>query len=211
MTPPVLLPLPPAAKARAPTSSRKRTKSSFAAEPWNGEADLAARSRLLAQDPLAALSVHDDLRHWQGNPDLAGLRDEKELARLGEDERASWTKLWAEVAALRQKARASYTETEHKGQLSPKEREKSYPTQMAAGRAYVIDLASKQFDTFLRLEDEKGKVLSENDDISKDNQDSRVFFNPPATGSYRIVATSFEQRGTGAFTLTIREFAAKRK
>ena len=34
----------------------------------------------------------------------------------------------------------------------------------------------------------------------------------PEEGSvYRIIATSFEQRGAGAYTLVIREFAAKQR
>ena len=81
---------------------------------------------------------------------------------------------------------------------------------MTRGKTYVIDMTSAQFDTFLRLEDEQGKVLAENDDISEDNLNSRIVFTAPAAGSYRIVATAFEQRGTGAYTLTIREFAARK-
>jgi len=37
----------------------------------------------------------------------------------------------------------------------------------------------------------------------------RIIFNPPAAGTYRILATSFAQRGTGAYTLTIRELKGK--
>jgi serine protease Do len=80
---------------------------------------------------------------------------------------------------------------------------------MSAGRTYVIDLESAQFDAYLRLEDPKGKVLAENDDISPDNQNSRIVFTAPADGTYRLVATSFQQRGTGSYTLTIRVLAGK--
>ncbi len=56
------------------------------------------------------------------------------------------------------------------------------------------------------MEDPKGKVLAENDDVSKDNLNSHILFTPTADGTYRIIATAFEQRGIGAYTLTIREF-----
>jgi hypothetical protein len=44
------------------------------------------------------------LRHWQANPDLAGVRDAAALAKLPEAERAAWTRLWADVQALLAKA-----------------------------------------------------------------------------------------------------------
>jgi hypothetical protein len=44
------------------------------------------------------------LRHWQKDPDLAGLRDAAALARLPAGEQTEFRKLWAEVAALLAKA-----------------------------------------------------------------------------------------------------------
>jgi predicted N-formylglutamate amidohydrolase len=82
---------------------------------------------------------------------------------------------------------------------------------LTAGKTYVIDLQRPQFDTFLRLETVQGRVLAENDDISKDNRNSRIIFRPQETASYRIVATSFQQRGVGSYTLTIREFTEIKK
>ncbi len=61
----------------------------------------------------------------------------------------------------------------------------------------------------MKLEDPHGKLLAENDDISPDNQNSRLIFNAPRDGSYRIVATSFEQAGRGPYLLTIREFGPR--
>jgi hypothetical protein len=109
------------------------------------------------------------------------------------------------------RARARYAETEHKGRLGPKEREKSYPTPMRAGKTYEIDLASDDFSTRLRLEDDQGKVVAENDGISKDNPNSRLVFTSPGDGSYRIVVASRRATGMGAYTLTIREFTANTK
>jgi len=117
----------------------------------------------------------------------------------------------ADLQSRMKKARASYIETEHQGQLGPKEREKSYPTQMTAGKTYEIDLSSEFFHTRLRLEDDKGKVVAANDGISKDDSNSRLVFTPPADGSYRIVAGARVAGRTGPYTLHIRELPAKKK
>ena len=53
--------------------------------------------------------------------------------------------------------------------------------------------------------------MAENDDISPTNLNSRVFFTPRIDGSYRIVATSFQQGGTGVYTIIVREFATEKK
>jgi hypothetical protein len=44
------------------------------------------------------------LRHWQSDPDLAGVRDAPALASLPEAERGEWQRLWADVQALLDKA-----------------------------------------------------------------------------------------------------------
>jgi hypothetical protein len=48
--------------------------------------------------------VAKTLNHWKNDTDLAGVRDEKELARLPEDERKVWQALWAEVDSLLHRA-----------------------------------------------------------------------------------------------------------
>ena len=40
------------------------------------------------------------LKHWMECNDLVGIRDEKELAKLPEDERKEWQIIWANVDAL---------------------------------------------------------------------------------------------------------------
>ena len=45
-----------------------------------------------------------NLRHWQRDPDLAGLRDPAALAELPEAEREGWRQLWADVGALLKRA-----------------------------------------------------------------------------------------------------------
>jgi eukaryotic-like serine/threonine-protein kinase len=44
------------------------------------------------------------LRHWQADPDFAGVRGPAALGKLPEKERAAWARLWADVQALLEKA-----------------------------------------------------------------------------------------------------------
>jgi Flp pilus assembly protein TadD len=69
-------------------------------------ADLAAWTDAVDKAPPQGRPVvRDTLRHWQKDPDLAGLRDPGALARLPEAERQACRKLWADVEALLRKAR----------------------------------------------------------------------------------------------------------
>jgi serine/threonine-protein kinase len=63
-------------------------------------ADLAARARLITPDHPQREAARQSLRNWQGNANLASVRDEPALAALPPTERAEWTTLWADVANL---------------------------------------------------------------------------------------------------------------
>jgi hypothetical protein len=68
-------------------------------------ADLGAWAQVLDKAPAKARPVvRRTLAHWRADADLAGVRDKAELARLPEAERAAWRGLWADVAAMRQRA-----------------------------------------------------------------------------------------------------------
>jgi hypothetical protein len=54
--------------------------------------------------PEAKALVSQKLQHWKADADLAGIRDDAELAKLPESERAAFRKLWADVDALLKKA-----------------------------------------------------------------------------------------------------------
>jgi serine/threonine-protein kinase len=70
-------------------------------------ADLAAWAGVVDKAPAKARpEVQQALRHWQGDPDLAGLRDPAALARLPAGERQACQKLWADIDALLRRARA---------------------------------------------------------------------------------------------------------
>ena len=47
--------------------------------------------------PQARQAVQQTLAHWKTDTDLAGIRDDAELARLPEAERAACKRLWKDV------------------------------------------------------------------------------------------------------------------
>ncbi len=51
--------------------------------------------------------VAPTLQHWKEDTDLAGIHDEKELAKLPEDERAAFKRLWNDVDQLLTRANGS--------------------------------------------------------------------------------------------------------
>jgi serine/threonine protein kinase/tetratricopeptide (TPR) repeat protein len=67
-------------------------------------AELAAYTKLAQSGPPAARSfVQQQLKHWQVDNDLAGIRGPDALAKLPAEERAAFTQLWAEVTTLLKK------------------------------------------------------------------------------------------------------------
>lgn len=74
---------------------------------------------------------------------------------------------------------------------------------MEVGKTYTIDLQSKDFDAFLRLEDAAGLQLAMDDD-GGEGLNSRLIFRPTRNENYRIIATALGN-GTGNYTLTVRE------
>jgi serine/threonine-protein kinase len=69
-------------------------------------AELALLDRELGRNPSQArMIVQVALPHWQHDADLGCVRDGAALARLPEAESGPWQKLWADVAALLDRAR----------------------------------------------------------------------------------------------------------
>jgi hypothetical protein len=87
---------------------------------------------------------------------------------------------------------------------------KIYMVKLKKDKTYVIDMASVDFDTYLRLEDSQGKQLDEDDDSGGgvNGLDAQIVFTPEKDDSFKIVATRFAD-GTGNFALTVRELAYK--
>jgi hypothetical protein len=68
------------------------------------QADLALYAGLAQRDdPRLQQAVQQRLAHWQQDADLAWVRGPQALARLDDDERQQWQKLWQDVAALLRK------------------------------------------------------------------------------------------------------------
>jgi serine/threonine-protein kinase len=67
-------------------------------------ADLVLRIRMAERDDDAAKqTVRAAIQHWQGDADLASVRDPAALEKLADDERAAWRALWADVDGLLRK------------------------------------------------------------------------------------------------------------
>jgi serine/threonine-protein kinase len=83
---------------------KERTRLRQQAHDWL-RADLALLGKQLASGQAADRAiVRQTLRRWQQDGDLAGLHDAAALAKLSADERAAFAQLWADVAALLQRA-----------------------------------------------------------------------------------------------------------
>jgi hypothetical protein len=74
---------------------------------------------------------------------------------------------------------------------------------LSAGKTYIIDQISRDFDSYLRIEDAAGKQLAENDD-GGDALNSRIEMKPDADGVYRILTTTCTANTHGRYFLTIR-------
>jgi hypothetical protein len=84
---------------------------------------------------------------------------------------------------------------------------KPYTVKMQEGKTYVITMRSDDFDSYLFLEDGKGKVLAEDDDSGGGNTglDAQIVFNCTKAGDYRIIATTYAQNATGNYTIEVRQ------
>jgi tetratricopeptide (TPR) repeat protein len=69
-------------------------------------AQLAAQADALDRHADRAAAIGQELGQWQTDADLEGVRQDAALARLSADEQTAWRQFWADVAALRQQARA---------------------------------------------------------------------------------------------------------
>ena len=81
---------------------------------------------------------------------------------------------------------------------------KVFLVKMIKGKVYTIEMGTRQFDAYLRLEDAAGKQLAEDDD-SGGNLDALITFRAPETGTYRVITTSFAANAQGEYLLRIQE------
>jgi serine protease Do len=74
---------------------------------------------------------------------------------------------------------------------------------LRAGVTYTIDLRSADFDAYLVLADDDGRILAEDDD-SGGGLDARIVFRAPYTGDYEIYTTTYSPGAVGNYTLIVR-------
>lgn len=71
------------------------------------------------------------------------------------------------------------------------------------GQYVTISLESNDFDPYLILLDPNGQRISENDDISRVNRNSRLILALPTSGLYTAVANSYESGKVGEYAIKI--------
>jgi S1-C subfamily serine protease len=76
--------------------------------------------------------------------------------------------------------------------------------QGTAGQRITIALESRDFDSYLILIDPDGKKVGENDDAAPNTLNSSLTITLPSTGTYRIIANTYDSSGRGQYTLSIR-------
>jgi hypothetical protein len=81
-----------------------------------------------------------------------------------------------------------------------------YQVDLQQGRTYVVDMQKndQQLDPYLHLVDANGRLLLSDDDSGGD-LNARMRFTPATTGTYYVLATTFDSSGRGPYRLTIRD------
>jgi hypothetical protein len=157
-----------------------------------------------AADPGQVLLTLDRSSQWLTEADWAGLREKVELAGLPHDAQQAWRQFWTDVRQLQQQAAGHFRETRLSGRPTGQKLTQAHEITPQAGKNYVLDLQSKQFNTVVRLEDAQGKKLAE--EGPGIGGIAHIDFTAAEAGTYRVLATSLLQAGTGDYTPLLREF-----
>jgi len=100
------------------------------------------------------------------------------------------------------------TEKDELDAVLNKSHAKVHTVKLEAGKTYRIDLSSKKFDTYLRLENSDKKRLAQDDDgAGGGSLNSRIVFTVPKdqAGEYRLIVTSYKAGDTGEYLLAVNE------
>jgi hypothetical protein len=89
------------------------------------------------------------------------------------------------------------------GQLDDGEYRDVYVFEGVAGQNVMVDMSSRDFDTWVGIIPPTGEAI-ENDDFDGRTDLSRIKWTLPETGRYRVVATSYAAGAVGAYELTLR-------
>jgi S1-C subfamily serine protease len=79
-----------------------------------------------------------------------------------------------------------------------------YTFQGTEGQRVSISLESQDFDTYLIVLDPDGRKIGENDDASSNTMNSALTVTLPSTGTYRVIANTYDSTGRGQYRLNIR-------
>jgi hypothetical protein len=86
----------------------------------------------------------------------------------------------------------------------PTSKAKLHTVKLLKGKTYQIDMTSMQFNTYLRLEDAKGKQIAEDsNNMGMGGLNSSLSVTPQVTGDYRIVATTLIGNQMGGYVLKV--------
>jgi hypothetical protein len=83
-----------------PLDSAARARIRRQALAWLKSELLAWKRVFRIIEPGNKERVAKHMAHWKQDPELTSIRDERELAKLPDDERKEWQSLWADVEAL---------------------------------------------------------------------------------------------------------------
>jgi thiol-disulfide isomerase/thioredoxin len=101
------------------------------------------------------------------------------------------------------KVEGKLTADDQAGPAFKESKHHAHTVKLPAGKLLRFDAVSQDFDTFLRLQDDKGKTLAEDDD-GGDGLNSRIIFKVAKPGIYKLVVTSVNKK-LGVYTLSVIE------
>lgn len=104
-------------------------------------------------------------------------------------------------------AESELTEATPRDRLRPLSYHRVHELALRAGQVIVVEVRSRDFDPYLRVEDGTGLVLGENDDISADDRNSRLVFATPADCKVRLIVTTYKGGRTGEYVVQARALA----
>jgi hypothetical protein len=81
---------------------------------------------------------------------------------------------------------------------------KTYVIRFEAGKSYVFDLRSGEFDAYLRILDPKDQQVAYNDDWGG-TLNSHIEYTAPTTGLYKVIASSLNGQSTGNYEFEARQ------
>jgi CHAT domain-containing protein/Tfp pilus assembly protein PilF len=99
--------------------------------------------------------------------------------------------------------RGELTDTDPVDRVQKPSPARVHEIELKAGQAILAELRSIDFDPWLRVEDDEGKILGQNDDIGPGNLTSRLGFLAPRDGTYRLVVTSPLAGWVGQYQLEV--------